>query len=178
MPSTILAITGHRAIARESEQAVRQAMAEALAGAPSEIRFGGALGVDTLALTAAHELRQAGTRLVVYAPATIADLPRGAREVAERCADHVVELEGDPRNRLTYLQRNDAMLDGADQLVAFWNGTRSGGTWYTVRKARELGFEVKVVAVTVRGAGRGRPSGPHRRQVQLGLPWGRDSSSD
>ena len=177
VPATI-AITGHRAIAQESEQAGRRAMAEVLAGAPAEIRFGGALGVDTLALAAAFELRLPGTRLVVYAPATITDLPRSAREVAERCADHFVELEGDPSHRLTYLARNDAMLDGADSLLAFWDGTRAGGTWYTVREAREQGLDVKVVAITARGAGIQRSSRSPQRQEQLVLPWGKGSSSN
>lgn len=41
-----------------------------------------------------------------------------------------------------YHERNAAIVRQTDQLVAFWDGRRSGGTWWTIAHALEVGKPV------------------------------------
>jgi uncharacterized phage-like protein YoqJ len=41
-----------------------------------------------------------------------------------------------------YHARNAAIVRQTDQLIAFWDGRRSGGTWWTIAHALELGKPV------------------------------------
>jgi hypothetical protein len=41
-----------------------------------------------------------------------------------------------------YHARNAAIVRQTDQLVAFWDGRRSGGTWWTIAHALEVGKPV------------------------------------
>lgn len=43
------------------------------------------------------------------------------------------------------LVRNKLIVEGADLLVACWDGRNSGGTHYTIRLAKELGVPIKVL---------------------------------
>ena len=113
----------------------------------TEIRFGGAIGVDTVALEACCYLRsKVWPELVVIVPYRVEDQPLAARKVIETCADEVIELDL-PRIGRSALQRNDALLDGANRLIAFTDGRTKGGTWYTIERARDLEIEVEIVEV-------------------------------
>lgn len=115
----------------------------------AECRFGGALGVDTAALLAACEV--AGpARLKVFVPDVLARQPREARNAVERCADEIVELHLPIGVKRSFLDRNEAMLAGADRLVAFTDGRATGGTAYTIRRALERRIDVSVVPVLAR----------------------------
>ena len=142
----IVAITGHRDLHDASVPVVERTMAHE-APTATEIRFGGAIGVDTAALEACCFLRQeVWPELIVIVPCRVADQPKAARAVIKSCADEVIELDL-PREGCSSLRRNDALLKGADRLVAFTDGRTTGGTWYTIQKARELGIEVEIVEV-------------------------------
>ena len=143
----VVAVTGIRDLDPTSIPDVELALADAMATA-KEVRFGGALGVDTVALRAAARLRGARRRvprLVVYVPFRASDQPAAARGVIA-LADEVVELRL-PRSKWAYLRRNDKMLDGATRALAFTDGKRSGGTHYTAKKATDLGIPVTRVLV-------------------------------
>ena len=89
--------------------------------------------------------------------AIYAALDRGAK---------VIELNLKTLGSWGYLRRNDAMLLGpkdavgclvahpADRLVAFTDGRSTGGTAYTIRKARALGIKVEIVSVKARAKAR------------------------
>ena len=109
-----------------------------------EIRFGGAIGVDTMALDAVCGAPEAS--LVVYVPFTVSQQPKAAQRVIRECADRVVEL-GLRRSKRAYLDRNRAMLEGAHRLLAFTDGRDTGGTAWTVREAERLGLDVILVPV-------------------------------
>lgn len=47
--------------------------------------------------------------------------------------------------RVAPLRRNDLMLETADILVACWDGRTSGGTAYTVRKAKARQLPIRLV---------------------------------
>jgi predicted amidophosphoribosyltransferase len=108
-----------------------------------EMRFGGASGVDTAALAAICE---APILKTVIVPHRLRDQPPDVATVAKSCADRVIEL-GLPKSRVAPLRRNDALLDGADRLIAFTDGRETGGTYYTIQEAHERGLDVVVVPV-------------------------------
>lgn len=138
----IVAISGIRNLVGESyitvEETVRKEAAKVAA-----MRFGGAIGVDTVALAAVCELPLHKTVIVPY---RLVDQPRAAATVVRRCADEILELHL-PRSREAYLRRNDALLEGADRLLAFSDGRETGGTYYTIKAAKARGLEVVVVPV-------------------------------
>lgn len=107
----IVVVSGIRDLASSSEGAVSDAVLEHAERA-TEIRFGGALGVDTVALGAVAEMP--AVRKVVYVPFTIADQPASARR-AFAWADEIIQmrLPGTPStNPGAYLARNRRMLLG------------------------------------------------------------------
>jgi hypothetical protein len=141
----IVAVSGIRDLSPQSYADVELAIIEEMIDV-DEMRFGGALGVDTVALRVACELADVETTLVVIVPCSAADQPREARE-AFACASRIVEL-GLPRSRGAYLRRNDVLLDGADKLIAFTDGRATGGTAYTIERATRAGLDVRIVPVS------------------------------
>jgi hypothetical protein len=115
--------------------------------APVEVRIGGAIGVDTLALRAARaDLLYFVGRIVVYVPFTLKDQPVEAQIAIRECADKVVELDY-PQKKWAYLRRNEKMLVGAHLCLAFTDGRQSGGTAHTMRVARNALIPVKATIV-------------------------------
>ena len=151
----IVVFSGLRDLAPESRSAIVFAVGEEIVKLPAELRFGGALGCDHAALAAAIQYRHSlgDTRLTVVVPFMVGEQPVSTREQI-REAHRVVEMRLE-RSKAAYLRRNDTMLAGdrwyellpATKLVAFTDGRETGGTAYTIRKARELGIETKIVAV-------------------------------
>jgi hypothetical protein len=156
----IVTFTGIRDLASSSEQHVRAAVEAVMAEGATELRFGGALGADTVALTAADDL-DVVAHLVVFVPGRVADQPAVARDAIQAFADEVVELRLPLQHgRLpawAFLRRNDAMLTGrvrpnlqlakAQLCVGFKDGREHGGTHYTLQKAAELGILNRTVPV-------------------------------
>jgi hypothetical protein len=144
----IVAISGIRDLAAASIPVVEDAVRRAASGVTA-MRFGGALGVDTVALAAVGMMPVHKTVIVPY---RLVDQPRAAATVVRRCADSIIELHL-PRSRAAYLRRNDALLDGADRLdrahrlLAFTDGRETGGTCYTIHAAKNRNIEVVVVVV-------------------------------
>ena len=150
----IVAITGHRALT-PADEALVTARVEALIYVvrPSVVIFGGAVGVDTVALWATMRPRTRGTvrlhrtRLVVIVPDTVRVQPHAAREAIRLYADEVVEM----RNAITradgwaaYHARNREMVDRADAVLGFWTGDHASGTGACLAYARRMGREVWV----------------------------------
>lgn len=42
-----------------------------------------------------------------------------------------------------YQDRNEHMVDLADEVICYWNGEEKGGTWNTIKYARKMGKPVK-----------------------------------
>ena len=137
----ILVVSGNRDLAPEYEPLVTLETLDAAAMA-DEIRIGGALGVDTVALKALC----GEENVSVYVPFTLADQPPAARRAIESCAADIRELRL-PRSKQAYLDRNRRMLEGASRLLAFTDGRETGGTAYTINLARRMGLHVSVVHV-------------------------------
>lgn len=119
----------------------------------TEVRLGGARGVDTIALLALRAA-EVPARLVVYLPATRADAPAEAR-ASLHLADEVIELGGDPRQTRSYLIRNERMLLGGpepktDFLLAFrppMEDDSRGGTAHAIRTAQKADIQFWLVPV-------------------------------
>src|SRR5690242_2771807 len=89
----ITAVTGIRDLACTSEYIVDGMIAIEIALGVEELRFGGAIGVDTIALCAASVRRISRTPVLrVIVPATVADQPLVAARPIDRFADVVIEL--------------------------------------------------------------------------------------
>ena len=140
----ITVVTGIRDLSPESYPDVEMAVVEEVADA-SEVRFGGAIGSDTVALAAACDA-DPFVMLRAFVPWTLADQPSRAREVLQLCARDIVELRL-PRKRWAPIRRNERMLAGADRVLAFTDGRTKGGTASTIRKARTAGLEVVEIPV-------------------------------
>ena len=155
----IVAITGHRKLS-PSDAALVTARVEALIYEvrPAVVIFGGAVGVDTVALAAArhHRSHRGGTvrahhsRLVVIVPDVVAAQPHDAREAIRLYADDVVEM----RNPITgydnffaYHARNREMVDRATHVLAFWDGDVRTGTGSCLAYAARMGREVWVETI-------------------------------
>ena len=137
----ILVVSGNRDLAPEYEPLVTLETLDAAAMA-DEIRIGGALGVDTVALKALC----GEENVSVYVPFTLADQPPAARRAIESCAADIRELRL-PHSKRAYLDRNQKMLEGASRLLAFTDGRETGGTAYTINLARRMGIPVSVVQI-------------------------------
>jgi hypothetical protein len=149
-----VAVTGHRP-GHLREHGVDAAAAgarmvdAALAAAgrrrlPLEVRAGGALGIDRAVADAARARRDAGAPLhlvvaIPFPPEIMgAKWPPAeqARLVAElAAADAVIGPLSADYAVWAYAERNRALLDGADVLLACWTGDITGGTADAIRAA-------------------------------------------
>lgn len=156
---TIVSFTGIRNIDDGMFEEIELAVLDEIGTGATELRFGGATGADTFALDAACD---ASVRRVVYLPFRLRDQSSEARDVIEDCADEVIELGRRRGSRDAYMERNRALVDGADRVVGFWDGRR-GGTSYTLDYAHRRGIPVSIVPVL----GRSRKGNPELRGIEF-----------
>ena len=141
------AFTGHRTYRGEAAEALAALLGDLHAEGYRRFLCGMALGFDMAAAEAVLALRAAHpeVRLVCVVPFAGQDrrFPAVEQERYRRileAADETVVLRDDYRPDC-YARRNDCLTDGASAVVAWYDGS-SGGTHYTVRRARRLGLRV------------------------------------
>ncbi len=141
------AFTGHRTYRGEAAEALAALLGDLHAEGYRRFLCGMALGFDMAAAEAVLALRAAHpeVRLVCVVPFAGQDrrFPAVEQERYRRileAADETVVLRDDYRPDC-YARRNDCLTDGASVVVAWYDGS-SGGTHYTVRRARRLGLRV------------------------------------
>lgn len=140
----IVAVTGPekpKAGASIASFAVSAAIQKLCAHPVTEFRTGAAKGIDTSAyFCAVAAFRDAITHRVF--------VPRGCRYnqdlvlFAKQEHHDVVGIDGG------YLKRDDALVEGADLLLAFPDSDKEvlrSGTWATIRRARKRGIEVQMI---------------------------------
>ncbi|MDJ0463825.1 hypothetical protein [Streptomyces sp. H27-C3] len=155
MVTVAVAVTGHMDLAAEAAGPVRTAQHELLAGLRGDALVGRtclARGADTFF---AEEIPALGGRLSAiirsrdYRDAVVA--PADLVRFDARCeaADEVVIMPYEHARRAAYEAANLRPLQGADRLLAVWDGSaptgRGGGTAGTVAAARSAGLSVDVV---------------------------------
>jgi hypothetical protein len=152
---TTLAVTGHMDLTPPTEELVRTALRDLLAGHAGRELVGLsciARGADTLFAEAVVE---AGGRLVVVLPSQDyrqAKVKPDHALVFDRlteAASEVLMLPHETANRAAYEAANDELLRRADRLVAVWDGRppsgKGGGTADVVAQARATGLPVDVI---------------------------------
>ncbi len=155
----ITAVTGIRDLAAASLVDVHLATLEA-ASESEEMRFGGARGSDTEALREAC----GHTFCRVIVPGSLDDQPTDAAQVARRCADSIEELRDARFPRVAaYYARNQALVRGADRVLAFTDGSLRGGTAWTIQYAAQRGVPVDLVQVL-----RAEPAGALAERIVRG----------
>lgn len=138
----IIAATGHRSEKCEEESIVRQKLRAGLERVPpweeSIFICGMANGVD---LWAGDEALLLGYEIWAAKPwaghkPRVADRELYARiiEAASRVIN-VVDSENYP-GAWAYQKRNEWMVDNATNIIAYWDGVESGGTWNCINYAR------------------------------------------
>jgi hypothetical protein len=116
-----------------------------------ELRFGGASGVDTIALCSAALRRRSRTpKLRVFVPTSVEEQPLVAARAIDRYADEVVELFLPAHEPTTFMARNRILVAGARKLLGFTDGRPTGDPAWTIGHAAEEGL--LVVAYSVRRA--------------------------
>jgi hypothetical protein len=104
--------------------------------APSELHHGCCLGADESAAVIAS-VHLAGCWVVAHPPENTSLLSEAALRVSD-----------ERRDPLPYLERDAAIVDACDVLIACPRGMveeRSSGTWATVRMARRAGKRIVIV---------------------------------
>jgi len=142
-----VAVTGHRSAdlfgygAHEGWDWLRDTLRHLLEDLGATEAFSGmALGADQVFARAALD---AGVPVVAYVPFLGQERlwPFSSQAaygfLLDRCRERVV-VSSSP-SRTAFLERNTAMVDAADVVVAVWTGKGSGGTHHAVQEALRLG---------------------------------------
>lgn len=144
---TIATFTGHRTYEGEADQALRETVEALYNEGVRTFRVGMAEGFDLAAGAAVVALREQNDDVVLEAivPFPAFALRFGMRDKAlydNIIASADVVLYADMAyHRAIFHRRNDMLVEGADVVVAWYDGSR-GGTDYTIRRAHKLGCRI------------------------------------
>jgi uncharacterized phage-like protein YoqJ len=147
MSSFVVAFTGHRTYNHEARLVLRDSVSRLYEEGARIFRVGMAEGFDMAAAEVVIELMAQHDDIILeaYIPFysfnsryTPEDLTR-YNQILKRCARvHYVSAN---YHTSVFRQRNDMLVDGAQVVVAWWNG-RASGTGYTVGRGRRCGCRV------------------------------------
>ena len=140
--NTIVAFTGHRAYDGSANGVLDACIAALYAEGARTFRVGMAEGFDLAAAEAVIALMSvhADIRLEAYIPwpsfykRFSAEDQRRYLNIVSRCV-LTIYIDHNYSHAIFY-QRNDRLIEGADIVVAWWDGS-SSGTGYTVKRARK-----------------------------------------
>lgn len=144
----IVAFTGHRNYNRCHDTLILDAIERLVDSGARTFRVGMAEGFDLAAASVVLTLREKvdDIKLELFIPwsgfsrSFSAPNSRLYNDILSR-ADRVVYV-AECYSEGVFYERNRRLVDGADRVVAWWNGSASG-TGYTVRYARSLGIAVE-----------------------------------
>lgn len=150
-----IAVTGHMDLADEAVGRIRADLRALLADLSDDALVGRsclARGADTVF---AEEILSLGGRLSAIIPsrdyreAVVSPADLATFDALRAAAAELVVLPYEHAGRAAYEAANHRLLQGADRLVAIWDGSaptgRGGGTADTVAAARLAGLAVDVV---------------------------------
>lgn len=137
----IVAFTGHRHYDGSADEHLRQVVAQLYDEGARVFRVGMAEGFDLAAAEAVIELMENHTdiELIAHIPwpefykLLSSNNQRRYHNILSYC--DIVYYTAPRYTPSIFRHRNDRLIDGADDVVAWWNGTQSG-TGYTVHRAR------------------------------------------
>lgn len=142
-----VAFTGHRSYCHESDAVLQETVEQLYASGARTFRVGMAEGFDLAAAECVAQLQRkyGNVSLEAYVPFpefinrfTAVDSMRynAIMAVCDRVSYATAAYE-----QSSFMRRNDMLVDGAQVVVAWWNGSNSG-TGYTIRQARRCGARV------------------------------------
>lgn len=144
---SIATFTGHRTYQGEADEALREAVEALYDEGVRTFRVGMAEGFDLAAGAAVVALSERHEDVVIEA---IVPFPAFALRFGVHdkmlydsvIASADVVLYADMAyHRAIFHRRNDMLVEGADVVVAWYDGSR-GGTDYTIRRAHKLGCRI------------------------------------
>ncbi len=144
--------SGHRNVPFDKQSELKQCLKVEIAKAYNDgyrcFHCGMAMGFDLLAAEAALSLQsELGDLQVIAVVPCRGQADRWSMEAKDRyeailrIVDDVVVLSEKYYNGCL-LRRNDYMLNHSSRLIAYYDGSNKGGTFYTVRKARRQGLGI------------------------------------
>jgi uncharacterized phage-like protein YoqJ len=137
----IVSFTGHRNYNNSADDKLRETVTSLYNIGARIFRVGMAEGFDMVAAEIVMELMSENSDITMeaYIPWPEFDKRLNASDAVRfrkilSCCDrrHIASEE---YNKGVFHKRNDMLIDGADYIVAWWNGS-SSGTGYTVKRAR------------------------------------------
>lgn len=136
----IVAFTGHRSYNGSADAELKSCIASLYTEGARTFRVGMAEGFDLAAAEAIIELKKQHRDIILeaYIPYTSFDSHLNSRDLGRyrqilASTEYTYILSAQYRHGI-YQLRNNRLVDGADIVVAWWNGT-SSGTGYTVKRA-------------------------------------------
>ena len=144
----IVAFTGHRTYDGSANDALMATISALYAEGARHFRVGMAEGFDLAAGSAVREMMLTHSDITLEAcipwPGFEARFSAEDRTEYNRIMDHaaIVRYASNEYHRTVFYDRNDMLVEGAQSLVAWWDGGKSG-TGYTVKRARKLGLNIK-----------------------------------
>ncbi len=143
----IVAFTGHRTYDGTANELLRATIGELYNKGARHFRVGMAEGFDLTAGEMVVELMASDGAIILEAcipwPTFDAHLNAEERVLYNDILKHatVVRYSDNAYHPAIFRHRNDMLVEGADTLVAWWNGAQSG-TAYTVKRAKKLGINI------------------------------------
>lgn len=143
----IVAFTGHRNYNGTANRKLLDIVTQLYAEGARTFRIGMAEGFDLYAGEAVLKLMGEHNDIILeaYIPwPTFSNRFKPSdrsRYEAILCRTHVVRYISTEYHKRVFHDRNDMLVDGADYLVAWWDGSPSG-TGYTLGKARKNGCHI------------------------------------
>ncbi|MBO7199248.1 MAG: DUF1273 family protein [Alistipes sp.] len=144
----IVAFTGHRTYNGSANELLRATICELYNEGARHFRVGMAEGFDLAAGEMVVELMYSDSNIVLEAcipwPTFDAHFTPEERKRYNHILQHatVVRYSDNAYHPAIFRHRNDMLVEGADTLIAWWNGGQSG-TAYTVKRAKKLGINIK-----------------------------------
>ena len=144
----VVTFTGHRTYSRHNDQLIQHWVEMLYMAGACRFRVGMAEGFDLAAASAVlvAKNKHADIELEVFIPwrgfeQTFSESNRRLYSlIVERATQ--IHYIAESYYHGVYQERNEKMVDGADYVIAWWNGKPSG-TANTVRYARRVGCPVK-----------------------------------
>ncbi len=133
------------------KERIKKEIAALIESGTTSFITGMALGVDTWCAESVLELKQSFSDIELIAAIPF---PGQAKSRSEAQRERYFEILGgcseivtvSPNyTRFCMFKRNRYMVERADKLLAVWNGSRRGGTAYTIGYAKKLSKEITVI---------------------------------
>ena len=150
--SRICCFTGHREIENEKAYSLSQKLEEAVVylienEGVTDFRAGGARGFDNLASLAVLKLKKKYPNIKLHIMLPCKNHSKYFRRFDRETFDFIlknadsVTYVNEKYNKGSMFARNRALVDGSDVCIAYLNAL-SGGTYYTVKYARQAKIQV------------------------------------